>query len=282
MLSAYIHIEKTGGQSLNFILRNSFGLQHCDVLSINKDVDYLDAKEFLGLSKLFPNIKSISGHKVKPYSDLTGQIDKDIFYFTFLRDPIQRMISHYQFIVTHFPKFASPFPEWVKNVNQHNLMTKKICGEDSLDEAIRVINDRLGFIGLFEEYNLSMQMLDFFMPHDLNLYAVRKNNPKENAARNSILNNPEWLEMVVECNRNDTKLYNYIKKEIFPKQKEKYESHQPINHYIKESSWSYMKNRIHRNTIYKGYVLFNSIISNKEFKIPKQMVGIIRKELRHQ
>lgn len=275
MLSAYIHIEKTGGQSLNFVLRNSFGLQHCDVLSINKDVDYFDSKELSKLYKLFPNLKSICGHKVKPYSDLKNNIDKDIFYFTFLRDPVQRMISHYQFLVTHFPKFAPPFPEWIQDVDQHNLMTKKIAGSDSVEKAKEILNKEVGFVGIFEEYNLSMQMLDFYMPYDLNMHSVRKNNPKDNAARKSIVNNPKWLEMVIECNKNDAELYHYAKEEIFPKQKEVYESAQPITHHTSESDWLYKKNRLHRNTIYKGYVLLNSILKNGEFKIPKQMVGLI-------
>jgi len=275
LLSAYIHIEKTGGQSLNFMLRNSFGLQHCDVLSINKSVDYFDYQEYLGMKKFFPNLKSICGHMVKPYSDIYEKLNREIFYFTFLRDPVQRMISHYQYLVTHHPEYASPFPEWIEDVDQHNLMTKKIAGEDSVDKAIAIINERVGYVGIFEEYNLSMQMLDFYLPHKLNMYAVRKNNPKDNAARKAIVENPEWMDLVIQSNINDRKLYDYAKDVVFPRQKEKYESAQPVTHNVKKSTLKYWKNRLHRNTIYKGHVLKNCITKNGEYKIPWQMVGLI-------
>ena len=51
----FVHIEKTGGTSLKFILRNTFGVKHCDSLKnkkkifTQKDLDY--AKKIFGQIK---------------------------------------------------------------------------------------------------------------------------------------------------------------------------------------------------------------------------------------
>src|SRR5215468_545457 len=74
---AFVHIEKTGGSTLNTIFRRSFGARHCDVrLPLAKrpndrhdDRVCVQAEDLRRVRRLYRNLRGISGHNVKPYAD---------------------------------------------------------------------------------------------------------------------------------------------------------------------------------------------------------------------
>jgi hypothetical protein len=95
---ALVHMEKTGGLTLNFILRNSFGIHHFDVYPWANDRKLFEADDLKLLLKFAPKIKSIAGHSVNPRANIET-ICNNIQYYTVMRHPLIRCASHYQYQV---------------------------------------------------------------------------------------------------------------------------------------------------------------------------------------
>src|SRR6185436_4864074 len=87
----FLHIPKTGGTSFRFVLENSFGVFHCHTAHTRKTVFQQEDLNFV--RRMFPGLRSIAGHNLVDPPRLTAP---DPFYMTFMREPISRVISHYQ------------------------------------------------------------------------------------------------------------------------------------------------------------------------------------------
>src|SRR5947209_6943261 len=105
---AHVHIMKTAGQTFRGILRQSFPGRHCDLMAEKHPASASDirwAKHF------YPGLKSIAGHCVVPHIGV-DEAGVDPRYFTFLRDPLQRCVSHYQFSMQRKGS-RIPFQRWL-------------------------------------------------------------------------------------------------------------------------------------------------------------------------
>ena len=91
---AFCHIEKCAGTSWIYSLRRNFQVDHFDVIPNDKKSMILSRKDLNEIRILNPNIKSISGHSIKVYSQIS-QVP-NIYYYTILRNPIDRYLSDYQ------------------------------------------------------------------------------------------------------------------------------------------------------------------------------------------
>ena len=120
----FCHMVKTAGTTINYIFRNNFGINYVNVYTITGKKDFLgrelctkdDLSYFLKRNKL---IKCISGHSVRPYSDL-GYNKYDLKYITFLRDPVTRYLSHYNHHKVHQKK-SKCLKEWLEEKNENNV-----------------------------------------------------------------------------------------------------------------------------------------------------------------
>ena len=116
----------------------------------------VDAADLKRVKRIYRNLHGISGHDVKTYSNLELECP-DIRYFTFLRDPRRRFISHF------LTRAGSHKPEeldrWLAASWIHNWQTKMICGEPNAQKAIDVLSTRIGFTGLTERFDESLLML---------------------------------------------------------------------------------------------------------------------------
>ena len=92
---AFVHIKKTAGTTLTAILRRNFGTRHLDTrLHLYEDLFLAD--DLRRALKLYRRLDCIAGHHVRPFGDLHSLIPK-IRYFTFVREPISRLVSDFQF-----------------------------------------------------------------------------------------------------------------------------------------------------------------------------------------
>ena len=89
-LIAYVHVMKTGGQTMCDILRQSFPGRHCDLQARG----VATAEDLRFARRFYPGLLSVAGHGVVPLGDLAAACDS-IRYFVFLRDPVERCVSHY-------------------------------------------------------------------------------------------------------------------------------------------------------------------------------------------
>src|SRR3972149_10986751 len=98
----FIHINKTGGSTVRYILRSSFGLHHWEVEPWHArwTGSPFSTSDLQRVRKLYPHLESIGGHRVTGYVDL--QENGTVFrYFTFLRDPLKTCASRFQYNVQY-------------------------------------------------------------------------------------------------------------------------------------------------------------------------------------
>ena len=100
---AFAHIDKTGGRTVRAILRNSLGTGHCEIRTPyarrlpdpNDRTVYVTGDDLRKVRRIYRGLRGVAGHNVKPYSDLDAACP-DIRYFTWLRDPVARYLSHFK------------------------------------------------------------------------------------------------------------------------------------------------------------------------------------------
>ena len=111
--SLFMHIPKTAGTSIIDLARMYYG--RGNVISHG---DYIDKQpqELIGAA-------FISGHFGYEYA---SKLMKERFSFTFLRDPVDRILSSYYFCLTRDP---DEFPEY------------KLAQENSLDRYLELVNE---------------------------------------------------------------------------------------------------------------------------------------------
>jgi hypothetical protein len=233
------------------------------------------ADDLRRLRRVYPRLKSISGHDVRPYNDL-AEAEPDIRFYTMIREPLERCVAHYNFqVVTHGLRLS--FEEWITDSRYPNRMTYHLSGTQDADAAIEVIRKRLFFVGLSSRYDESMLLLqklsgDPKLRTDYPRYDPDgrgrlqrilfadpryKHVPDDRVAR-EILSDPKRRAVVEAANQADLKLYSFVRSELFPEQIRAYGSSFAADleafrnrreRVLPSPRW--MLNRLQRNTVYK-------------------------------
>jgi len=207
----FLHVPKTAGTSFRFILENTFGMAHCHTGHLGNP--RLSQEHLRFVRKVFPRLRSLAGHNlVDPFQHGTS----DFFYMTFLREPIARVISHYQDGVLRRSNPESFEQALRRKEELENLHVKLMAGERNLDKAKRFL-EKCDFVGLTEKFDKSLQILDRLCPQRLKLNYKRKVVASNYTVRNSIRSNEALLEMARDYNRLDLELYAFAKDEVFPR-----------------------------------------------------------------
>jgi len=169
----FVHIPKTAGSSLSAELRKA--LRPYRNLSVNYanlkasfDADLQDVVDAYLKDPEFQNGRSASGHVPMDLARQLGQADPRVRYFTFLRNPVARVISDYRYQRTpmHPPheKFIKDFPtleSYVEHPGSQNKMAHFVSGErrPTKAELLRCADEEFDFIGLLEMYPMSFNIL---------------------------------------------------------------------------------------------------------------------------
>jgi hypothetical protein len=201
-LIGIVHIPKTGGTSLKYILEKS---------------NY--SANFINLGKQSPISTKCPPERFK--------------YVIFLRNPINRCFSYFQMCQRNsnipWHKYSKDMPDFFKNCWEvRNMACSYISGSmkevdsSSFAKAVENLN-KMYFIGLFEDFEASVQVfLD-----KINLYNYNNAAPlcqteikvphlnKYDYKGNDIMPEPTY-HLIAEYNKYDILLYNYFIKEYFP------------------------------------------------------------------
>nr|MDA3792890.1 sulfotransferase family 2 domain-containing protein [Elusimicrobiota bacterium] len=198
----FVHNNKTAGTTLKFILRNSFGIHHCDSAK-SKTKPFLQ-KDLRFAKKVFFGINSIAGHNlVEPTKHLT---DPDLDFITILRDPVKRCASHYQDKVAR-GRINEPFESWIKNKRFRNVMVNRIAGGPDPDKAYELLKNRYLLVGLTEKFNEFLRMLGIVSPYKINIKYKKKLVNSDNSVKRKILSDKKNLKVLKEGNELDIILY---------------------------------------------------------------------------
>lgn len=95
----HLHIPKCGGSSVVDVLSRNFGPYLSSTNSILNNYQY-DAAQVATIIDNYPHLKCLTGHKLS--LDLPfDRKDLDLQAFTWIRDPVDRFVSHYFYHRNH-------------------------------------------------------------------------------------------------------------------------------------------------------------------------------------
>jgi hypothetical protein len=247
----FLHIPKTGGTSFRFILERNLGLSHCHTNHTNGKV--FGPGDLAFARKCFPRLRSIAGHNL---IDPLSLPVSDPYYMTFLREPVARVFSHYQFGVQHGQN-RNPFEESLRRREDllSNLYVKLMAGGENLDRA-KLFLEKCSFVGLTEKFDLSLNVLRRLDPFGLNLQFERKIVAKDNTIKKRLEQDPKMVELAREKNKLDLQLYDFAIREVFPRLCDKagIKPSDPVTSFEKpvvRFKWKYHLGRIWNRAVYR-------------------------------
>ncbi|NUQ64909.1 MAG: hypothetical protein HUU20_20795 [Pirellulales bacterium] len=218
----FIHINKTAGRTVRYILRSSFGLRHCEVepWHARGNGAAFSTDDLLRLRKIYPRLESIAGHGVTGYADL--EAGAEIRYFTFMREPLKTCASRFQYNVDYRGKKGLKFEQWIEQEWTRNPQTKMIAGSADVQKAIGVLRAKDIFVGLTERFDESMVMVRALRARQLDISYKRVNVARRNALAERLLADETTRRMLVEANEADLELYDFVRRQWYPKFQREY------------------------------------------------------------
>jgi hypothetical protein len=222
-LLVFVHINKTAGTTLRFILRSSYGARHCDVEPWHgawTDPPFSTA-DLKRVRKLYPRLASIAGHRVSGYVDLE-EPGTDFRYMTFLREPVALCASRFQYQLEYRKKQNLEFEAWIEKDWVRNAQTQRIGGTTDARDAIAVIHRKAMFVGLTERFDESVVLLQALRAPDLDIAYAPENVAKRSDVAKRLLADPGTRRMIVDANGADLELYDHVVREVYPAQQAAY------------------------------------------------------------
>ena len=225
---AFVHIHKTGGSTINWILRSFFGPSYCEIEPIDFDPSHrrpwqmpISIVDLQWVNKIYPNLKSIGGHCVQPHTDIDKTFT-NLKYFTIIRNPLSARASMYAHGVYAFGENNCKFDKWLQQDQSQNRPTKMIAGSANADEAIRLIKAKNIFVGLTERFDESMLLIKKFVANRLNIFYRRMNVTTNKSIAQKLLASIGTRKMLIKDNQEDIKLYEFVQHELYPDYQRKY------------------------------------------------------------
>jgi hypothetical protein len=215
-MMVFLHIPKTAGSSFNFVLENSFGIRACHTNHTKKRI--FDQRDLAMTRRLFPGLRSISGHNLMDPMRLTIP---DAFFMTFVREPVATVISRYQDSV-RLGGNKRTFEQCLReDPTYQNIQVKFMAGEPDLERAKEFLR-RCGFVGVAEKFDLSLLVITRLSPYKINpRYTRRRVTPATHSLKKELESDQRLMELARTQNQLDLQLYQFATEEIFPKLCEK-------------------------------------------------------------
>ncbi len=169
--------------------------------------------------RVFPGISCLTGHSlIAPYE---LAIERP-FFATILRDPVDRVISHYQANVLNGKASGNFQKDFQNNPYLQNFQVSKITGSpDDLDRAIKFVDQECQFVGLTEKFEVSLNALKRLFYREMDTRYFRKNVSSSNRISVKLKSDTEVVNLIRKYNSNDIALYQHVKEYVFPAMCEK-------------------------------------------------------------
>lgn len=215
-LLVFVHINKTAGTTVRYILRSSYGARHCDVEPWHgawTDPPF-STPDLRRVRRIYPHLASIAGHRVAGYAELE-EPGTDLRYLTFLREPIAMCASRFQYQLDYRKKDRI-FEDWIQKDWVRNAQTQRIGGTSDASDAIAMIEKKEMFVGLTERFDESMVLLKALRAPDLDIRYAPVNVAKSSSVAKELLSDSATRQMIVDANRADIELYEYVRAELYP------------------------------------------------------------------
>ena len=219
----FLHLPKTAGTTINFILDRQYTSEIVYTIEGNtiaalKEFEYLDPETR-------KRIRVFKGHGEYGIHKFLYGSSK---YITFLRDPIDRIISDYYFIL------RAPETPYHQYVTENKLSLKeavecktpsiimpnsqtillagvwrdgvKKCSDETLRQAKQNLRKHF-VVGLTEKFDESICLLKSYFHWNNDIYYQKRNVTLHRPARETI--SKDTLDAIVRANQYDLELYQY-------------------------------------------------------------------------
>ena len=218
---AFCHIAKTGGMTMEAMLRRNFGRRHLNVIPRRRGSTYT-ARDLRIDRKLHPGLRSIGGHALRPFVAFE-EFEESLAWFTMIRDPVERFLSHFEHQATR-RGYTCDVAEWMRVYNRGNYQVRMLAGEFDLQIAKHLLEERFACVGLLHEFQSSLLLFreQLNLP-DFDISDSRPRNVGGHAARKRV--DDQWLQYeddILEQNALDLELFEFVKTSIWPRQIARY------------------------------------------------------------
>jgi len=229
----FLHIPKTAGVTLRRIIKRQYDdneMHHGHFPTKEKTIKAFDNLPDECKSK----IRMLSGHLTYGIHE---QLSGNSTYFTFLREPIERTISHYYYIRSRPHEFEIAKYLIENEIEFHealerelipdiqNVQTRMIAGlpydfppnsysDEHLETAKKNLSNHFAVIGLVEQFDTSLMLLKKTFGWN-NIYYSRQNKTSRRPLQEDIPK--ETMVLIEKENHLDIKLYKFAQ-ELFAKQ----------------------------------------------------------------
>ena len=223
-LIIFLHIPKTAGTSLRDIIERNFD---------EKAIFTIDGKNPRESIKLFNSLKSadkasfslVQGHG--EFGAIKDLPQKQIKYITFVRNPVERVLSYYSYILSDsfkrpqaevaesmsLKKYLISKCDWQMNNHQTRMIAGNVppeygaCNEEVLERAKNNIISHFHFVGIAERFDESILTMSKFLGWKIPFYK------KLNITRKRITQDTldEEKHLIEKENRLDLELYEFIR-----------------------------------------------------------------------
>jgi hypothetical protein len=217
----FCHLHKTAGTAVVYLLQRNLGLGHLRV-GTNKGGPY-DESALRWDLRINPLMRSTGGHSYHPHVDFGALVPRMVWY-TFLRHPVGRCISAYQHDVER-KGYPGSLEEFMQKPFIQDQQVRALAGEPDLDAARELLERRFRFVGLQERFDESLLLMRHLLDlGDFNLSYERPiNAARSGEVRQRIMEQRDRFEPVIlEHNLLDLALYDWVVKEIYPRQVAEY------------------------------------------------------------
>ncbi|MEA1953749.1 MAG: sulfotransferase family 2 domain-containing protein [Campylobacterota bacterium] len=219
----FVHIPKTAGTSFRLAAKKEFSKENTfyDYSPSSTEtsryiLDYVyEKQDMYKLSQKFKqhNKLFLSGHfhagKYMPLFETLNVV-------TFVRNPVDQVLSHYKHYVKN-NNYKKDIITFIKENRFKNIQSKMLGGR-----ALELY----GFIGLTEEYNKSIELINSY--YGLNLEVLTLNTAVENKKLDELFT-IETIDLIKKENKKDIELYEKAK-QIFNKKYKCFTNKQPYTY----------------------------------------------------
>lgn len=226
----FLHIPKTAGTTLHTILERQYEAH--TIFTIDNDKKYIDDFKQLSESQK-EKIRLLKGHM---YFGLHESFPQPSTYITVMRDPVERVISHYYYVLcdshNHLHQEVISQNISLKDFvsrgmcrNLDNGQTRHLstigadvaygkCSTEMLESAKKNIQEHFAVVGLSERFDETLVLMQKRFQWQVPVYS------KQNVNKNRLFKkdiSQDTLKVLKSYNQLDIELYQYVK-EIFEEQ----------------------------------------------------------------
>ena len=229
----FLHVPKTGGSTFVGLLKDSIKLSKKEKLIPSHIIDQIGNVQIKHID--FSN----NDRRFQYPEILNSEIEKNTKVFMLLRDPVERIISEFNFqfhllngkegnknaaIISKLKPIPTSINKYIEFPNTQNYQTKFLLGRKiadpksvSNDEFKMIINGVKNipiYCGVTEDYSSFLHLFQEETGIQLNKkITIRKKTPQEYKRDIS----DDLKKKILKLNQYDYKLYNYVKDNLFIK-----------------------------------------------------------------